>query len=136
MPCTLLRGEHVATHLQLVGRITVGLLLIVMAAACSKLGPQLTISVHNTAGPKEVTVTVDSSGPDKTGREDLALLDGERLEVTMPLESTWEVKVDGRHVIGSDDRTDLALPSPGQGQDLLISMRVARDGTVTLLDAP
>jgi hypothetical protein len=54
----------------------------------------------------------------------------------MPLGSTWEVKVDGKHVIGSDDRTGLALPSAGHGQDLLISMRVARDGTVTLLDAP
>jgi hypothetical protein len=38
---------------QLVGRITVGLLLIVMAAACSRFGPQLTISVHNTAGPMQ-----------------------------------------------------------------------------------
>ena len=124
------------THRQRAGRITVGLLLIVMAAACSKFGPQLTISVHNTAGPKEVTVTVDSSGPGMTGGEDFAVLDGERLELSVPLESTWEVKVDGKHVIGSGDRTDLALPSPGQGQDLLISMRVARDGTVKLLDAP
>lgn len=125
-----------ATHRQLVGRITVGLLLIVMAAACSRFGPQLTISVHNTAGPKEVTVTVDSSGQGKTGGEDFAILDGERFEATMPLGSTWEVKVDGKHVIGSGDRTDLALPSAGRGQDLLISMRVARDGTVKLLDAP
>jgi hypothetical protein len=125
-----------ATHRQLVGRITVGLLLIVMAAACSRFGPQLTISVHSTAGPKEVTVTVDSSGPDKTGGEDFVVLDGERFEVTMPLGSAWEVRVDGKHVIGSGDRTGLALPSAGQGQDQLISMRVARDGTVTLQDAP
>jgi hypothetical protein len=125
-----------ATHRQLVGRITVGLLLIVMAAACSRFGPQLTISVHSTAGPKEVTVTVDSSGPGSTGGEDFAVLDGERFEATMPLGSAWEVRVDGKHVIGSDDRTDLALPSADHGQDLLISMRVARDGTVTLLDAP
>jgi hypothetical protein len=125
-----------ATHRQLVGPITVGLLLIVMAAGCSRFGPQRTISVHSTAGPKVVTVTVDSSGPGSTGGEDFAILDGERFETTMPLEYRWEVKVDGKHVIGSDDRTGLALPSAGQGQDLLISMRVARDGTVTLLDAP
>jgi hypothetical protein len=125
-----------ATHRQLVGRITVALLLIVTAAACGRFGPQLTISVHNTAGPKEVTVTVDSSGPGMTGGEDFSVLDGERFEATMPLGSTWEVKVDGKHVIGSGDRTDLALPSAGQGQDLLISMRVTREGTVKLLDAP
>ena len=107
-----------------------------MAAACSTFGPQLTISVHSTAGPKEVTVTVDSSGPGSTAGEDFAVLDGERLELSVPLGSTWEVKVDGKHVIGSGDRTDLALPSAGHGQDLLISMRVARDGTVKLLDAP
>ena len=124
------------SYRQRVGRITVWLLLIVVAAACGRFGPQLTISVHSTAGPKEVTVTVDSSGPDKSGGEDFAVLDGERFEVTMPLGSTWEVKVDGKHVIGSGDRTGLALPSAGQGQDLLISMRVARDGTVQLLDAP
>ena len=38
----------------------------------------------------------------------------------MPLAPTWEDKVDGRHVIGSSDRTDLDLPPPGQRQDLLI----------------
>lgn len=121
------------THRQRVGRITVWLLLIVMAAACSKFGPQLTISVHNTAGPKEVTVTVDSSGPGSTGGEDFAVLDGERFEATMPLGSTWEVKVDGKHVIGSGDA--LTLPPPGQGQDVTICIRVAADGTAKLLDA-
>ena len=38
----------------------------------------------------------------------------------MPLGSTWEVKVDGNHVIGSGDRTDVALPSPGLRQDVAI----------------
>ncbi len=122
------------THRQIVGRITVGLLLIVMAAACSKFGPQLTISVHNTAGPKEVTVTVDSSGPGMTSGEDWEILDGERLELSVPLGSTWEVKVDGKHVIGSGDPTG-ALPSPGQGRDVTICIRVAADGTVKLVDA-
>ena len=124
------------THRQLVGRITVGLLLIVVAAACSRIGPQLHIDIDNTDGPKEVTVTVDSSGPGMTGGEDVKVLHGQGAEWSVPLASTWEVKVDGKHVIGSGDRTDLALPSPGQRQDLVISIRVARDGTVTLLDAP
>ena len=53
----------------------------------------------------------------------------------VPLASMWEVKIDGRHIIGSGDRTDLALPSPGQRKDLLIRIQVAADGTVTLLDA-
>ncbi len=54
----------------------------------------------------------------------------------MPLGSTWEVKVDGKHVIGSGDRSDVALPSPGERRDVLIDIRVAKDGTVKLLDAP
>jgi hypothetical protein len=123
-------------HRQLVGRIAVRLLLIVVAAACSVVGPDLHIAIDNTDGPKEVTVTVDSSGPGMTGGEDVSVLAGNGAEWSVPLASTWEVKVDGKHVIGSGDRTDLALPSPGQRQDLLIQMRVARDGTVTLLDAP
>ncbi len=121
---------------QLVGRITVGLLLIVVAAGCGRFGPQLAIDVDNTDGPMEVTVTVDSSGQDTTGGEDVVIQHGEGAAWSVPLGSTWEVKVDGKHVIASGDRTDLALPSAGQGQDLLISMRVARDGTVTLLDFP
>jgi hypothetical protein len=125
-----------ATHRQLAGRITVGLLVIVLAAACSRFGPQLSIIVHSTAGPREVTLTVEESGLGSRGSEDFAVLDGERLEVTVPLGSTWEVTVDGRHAIGSGDRAGLALPSAGQGQDVVISMRVARDGTVQLVDAP
>jgi hypothetical protein len=124
------------THRQLVGRIAVGLLLIVVAAGCSRFGPQLHVDVDNTGGPREVTVTVDSSGAGRTGGEDVVILHGEGAAWSVPLGSTWEVKVDGKHVIGSGDRTDLALPSSGQRQDLPISLRVARDGTVTLLDAP
>ncbi len=122
------------THRQLVGRITVALLLIVMAAGCSRFGPQLTIGVDLTGGPKEATLTVDSSGPGMTGGEDVVILNGERFGMSMPLPSTWEVKVDGKHIIGSGDRTG-ALPSPGQGQDVTICIRVAADGTVKLVDA-
>ena len=123
------------THRQLVGRITVGLLFIVMAAACSVVGLDLHIAIDNTDGPKEVTVTVDSSGPGMTGGEDVNVPPGQGVEWSVPLGSTWEVKVDGKHVIGSGDRTDLALPSPGQRQDLMINIQVAADGTVMLLDA-
>ena len=121
------------THRQLVGRITVGLLFIVMAAACSVFGPDLHIDIHN-KGPKEMTVTVDESGWGlKSGGEDVIVLrNSERLEVSVPLASTWEVKVDGKHVIGSGDQTVLALPSPGQGQDVMISIRVAADGSMTV----
>jgi len=125
-----------SAHRQLVGRIVVALLLVVMAAACSRFGPQHQIDVDNTDGPKKVTVTVDSSGPGRTGGEDVVILHGEGAAWSVPLGSTWEVKVDGKHVIGSGDPTDLALPSPGQRQDLQISLRVAGDGTVTLLDTP
>jgi hypothetical protein len=88
-----------------------------------------------TDGPEQVTVTVDSSGQGRGG-EDIVIRRGEGAAWSVPLGSAWEIKVDGRHVINSDDRTDLAPEPPGQGQDLLISMRVARDGTVTLLNAP
>ena len=105
------------THRQLVGRITVGLLFIVVAAACSRIGPQLHIDVDNTDGPKKVTVTVDSSVPGRTGGEDVVILHGEGAAWRVPLGSTWEVKIDGKHVIGSSDRTDLALarqPGPSR----------------------
>ena len=121
------------THRQLVGRITVGLLFIVIAAACSRFGPDLNISVYND-GLKEVTVTVDSSAPGrKSGGQDVNVPPRTGVQWYEPLGSTWEVKVDGKHVIGSGDQTVLALPSPGQRQDLLISVRVGADGTATLL---
>ena len=124
------------THRQFVVRTTVGLLLIVVAAACSVIGyGDLHIAIDNTDGPKEVTVTVDSSGPGMTGGEDVNVPPGQGVEWSVPLGSTWEVKVDGKHVIGSGDRTDLALPSPGQRRDLSIHIQVAADGTVMLLDA-
>ena len=123
------------TQRQFVGRITVGLLFIVMAAACSVFGPDLHIAIENFDGPKEVTVTVDSSGPGMTGGEDVNVPPGQGVEWSVPLGSTWEVKVDGKHVIGSGDRTDLALPSPGQRRDLSIHIQVVADGTVMLLDA-
>ena len=126
------------THRQLVGRTTVGLLLIVMSAACATSGPtdygDLRVGVDN-ASPKEVTVTVDSSGPGMDGGGTASLAAGSSSEVIVPLASTWEVKVDGRHIIGSGDRTDLGLPSPGQRQDLLVRIQVDADGTVMLLDA-
>lgn len=125
-----------ATQRRVIGRITVGLLLVVVAAACGRIGPRLHVDIDNTEGPKKVTVTVDSSGPGRTGGEEVVVLHGEGAAWSVPLGSTWEVKVDGRHVIGSGDRTDHTLPAPGQQQDLLITIRVARDGTVTLLDAP
>jgi hypothetical protein len=123
-------------HRQLVVRTTAGLLSIVMAAACSVVGPDLHIAIDNTDGPKEVTVTVDWSGPGMTGGGDATnILAGNGAEWSVPLGSTWEIKVDGKHVIGSGDRTDLALPSPGQRRDLMISIQVGVDGTVMLLDA-
>ena len=65
------------THRQFVVRTTVGLLLIVVAAACSLIGPDLHIAIDNTDGPKEVTVTVDSSGPGMTGGEDVNVPPGQ-----------------------------------------------------------
>ena len=120
------------THRQLVGRITMGLLLIVMAAACDRFGPQLNIDIEN-EGPKKVTMTFDSPG---RGEEVTVLPRGTGMAWSEPLPSTWEVRIDGKHVIGSDDRTDLALPSPGQRQDVMIRIQVDADGTVRLLDAP
>jgi hypothetical protein len=120
------------THRHLVGRVAMGLLFIVMAAACSLFGPELSIDLDNTDGAKEVTLTVDSSGPGLTSSEDAIVPPRQGVAWSQPLGSTWEVKVDGKHVIGSGDRTDLALPSPGQRQDVTISIRVARDGTMTV----
>ena len=120
------------THRQLVGRITVGLLFIVIAAACSMFGPDLHIDIQND-GQKAVTVTVDSSAPGrKSGDEGVSVPPGTGVEWSEPLGSTWEVKVDGKHVIDSGDQTVLALPSPGPGQDVTVSIRIDADGTVKL----
>ena len=123
------------TQRQLVGRITLGLLLIWVAAACGKFGPQLAIDVDNSDGPMQVTVDVDSSGMGMTRDEDVVLEHGVGSGWSVPLGSTWEVKIDGKHVIGSGDRPDLAQPSPGQRQDVRVNIRLARDGTPALLEA-
>ena len=106
-----------------------------MAAACSRFGPQLHIDIDNVVGPDAVTVTVDSSGPGMPDVEDVHVAAGQVAGWRVPLASTWEVKVDGRHVIGSGDRAVLALPSPGQRHDLMITIRIGSDGTVELLEA-
>ena len=122
------------TRRKLVVRVTVGLFLIVVAAGCSRIGPQLRIGIDNTEGPKTVTVTVDSSGAGTTGGEAVHVPPGQGAAWKVPLASTWEVKVDGRHVIGSDDRTGFTLSSDGPWQDVMICVRVAREGTVQLYD--
>ena len=110
--------------------MTVGLLLILAAAACT--GPDLNIDIDNTDGPKEVTVSVDSSAPTLRRGGDVKVAHGEGAAWSVPLGSTWEVKVDGNHVIGSGE----VLPFPRHGPDLTIQVRVAPDGTVMLLDGP
>lgn len=121
-------------HRHLLRRAIAGLLLIVMFAACGRFGPHLHIGIDNTGGPKEVSVTVDSSAPGMTGGEDVNVPAGQGAEWRVPLGSTWEVKVDGKHVVGSGDRTDPPLPSPGQ-RDLMISIRIAAGGIAELLEA-
>jgi hypothetical protein len=74
------------THRRFVGRTAVGLLLIVVAAACSVIGPELHVEIDNTDGPKEVTVIVDSSGPGVTGG-DVKVRHGEGAEWSVPLGS-------------------------------------------------
>ena len=122
------------TRRQLVGRLTAGLLLLVVAAACGKFGPQLAIDIDNSDGPRQVTVNVDSSGMGMRD-EDVVIEHGVGSGWSVPLGSTWEIKIDGKHVIGSDDRPDLALPSSGQRQDVRVNIRLARDGTPALLEA-
>ena len=76
---------------------------------------------------------VDSSGTDMT---DASIPHNQGAAWSVPLGSTWEVKIDGRHVVGSGDRTDPAQPLPGPRQDLTVAIRIATDGTVMLLDTP
>jgi len=122
-------------HRQLAGRAIAGLLLILVVAACSRFGPHLRIGIDNTDGPRAVTVTVESSGPGASSSEDVNVRQRQGVAWSEPLASTWEIKVDGQHVIGSSDPTDLVLPSPGQGQDVMVCITVAADGTVRLGDA-
>jgi hypothetical protein len=113
----------------------VGLLLVVTAASCGLMGPDLSVDIQNES-LNRVTMTFDSSSPGETGREEVIVLpSGHGVGWSEPLPATWEVKMDGKHVIGSDDRTG-ALPSVGQRQDVTISIRIDPDGTVRLLDAP
>lgn len=122
------------TRRGLVGRTTLGLLVIVMAAGCNRIGPQLRIGIDNTWGPKDVTVTVASSGASMTDGEDVVIPHGEGSAWKVPLGSTWEVKIGGKHVIGSGDRTGFTLVSDGPWQDVTICVRVAGEGTVQLYD--
>ena len=119
---------------QRVGRIALGLLLIVTVAACSALGPDLNIGIDNTGGPREVTVTVDSSGAGTTDGEAVHVPVGQGAAWKVPLGPTWEVKIDGKHVIGSGDPTGFTLSSDGPWQDVSICVRVAGEGTVQLYD--
>lgn len=113
--------------------IAMALLLIVVAGACKLVGPHLSIDVDNTGGPQEVTVTVDSGrGPPYDG--DTKVPPGQGSSWSVPIGSTWEGRVDGRHLIGSGDRADLPPPPPGPWPDLVISIRVNPDGTAELLD--
>jgi hypothetical protein len=114
---------------RLVGRTMAGFLLLVMAAACT--GPDLQVDIDNTFGPHAVTVSVDSSAPTLRRNADVHVLPGEGAAWSVPLGSTWEVRVDGNHVVGSGD--NLAPPA---GQDLIISIQVGKDGTVKVLDTP
>jgi len=123
------------TRRRLVARLTAGLLLIAVAAGCEKLGPELEVSIDSFDGPKQVTVHVDSSGMHLTPDEDVVIKHGEGSAWGVPLGSTWEIKIDGKHVIGSDDRPDLALPSSGPTQDVRVNIELARVGTPTLLEA-
>ena len=118
---------------QFVGQIAWGMLVIVTVAACKLLGPELNIGVEN-EGPGKVTVTVESSGPGMTGGEDVVIPHGQGSAWSVPLGSAWEIKVNGRHVIGSGDRTERTLPSPGHRQDVNICIRVAPDGALELYD--
>ena len=128
------RRSPMPIHRRSVVRAAAGLLLIVVAAECGAIGPELAVEIDNTGGPRAVTVTVDSSGPGMTAHDDVTVVPGEGAGWSVPLGSTWEIKVDGRHVIDSGDRTDLAPPSPGQGQDVTICIRFAGDGSLRTYD--
>lgn len=112
---------------------TAGLLLTVGAAACDRFGPDLSIEIDNTAGATGVTVTVDSSGSRRAG-ETVRIGGGTGAAWSVPLGATWEVKLEGKHLIGSGDRPDLALPSSGQQRDVRVLITVA-DTTVQRVEA-
>jgi hypothetical protein len=121
-------------------RSWVGMLLVVslIAAACGAVGPtdfgDIRVAVDN-ASPNVVTVGVTSSGLGQTGGGDAPVTTGSGAEIITPLAQTWEVKLNGKRILGSGDRADLALPPAGQRRDLLVQIRVAPDGTVTLMGA-
>lgn len=124
------------TARRLVGSFFAGLLLVTSAAACDRFGPHLNVDVDNTGGRSDVTVTVDSSAPNPRPGGDEVTVDARvGAAWSVPLGTTWEVRVDRRHVVGSDDRPDLALPSDGRRQDVTVTIRVEPDGTVKLVGA-
>src|SRR5262245_2711759 len=135
MPKHPARVDNMPTDRRFGRRIVAGLVLIVTVAACRGLGPDLQVEIDNSNGPKEVTVTVDSSGQAMTTGDGVSVRPGEGAAWSVPLGSTWEVKVDGKHVVGAGDRAVIGLPVPGQHQDVTIVIYVAADGTVSLVDA-
>lgn len=115
---------------RLIGRSVAGLLLIEMAAACSHLGPELAVQVQND-GRESVALTVAPSGTTTTAGETVRVPVGTGAGWSVPLTSTWEVRLDGRRVIGAGDRADL-LPSPNRRQGVRVVIRIMPDGTVDL----
>ena len=113
-------------------------LVAVIAAACAAKGPgdfgDIRVIVDN-AGPNTVTVAATSSGPGITGNGDTTVEVGSRAELILRLAERWEVKLDGKRILGSGDRADLALPSAGERRDLVIEIKIAPDGTTTLSGA-
>lgn len=113
-------------------------LIALIAAACSAKGPtdfgDIRVAVDN-AGPNVVTVAATSSGPGISGNGDTTVEARSSAELILRLAERWEVKVDGKRILGSGDRADLALASGGERRDLIIQIKVAPDGTATLSGA-
>jgi hypothetical protein len=125
---------RLGARLQLGCWIATGLLIASVAGGCWRFGPELSIGVDNTGGPRPVTVTVDSSASRRpNGPIDLA--PGSGVAWSEPLGSRWEIRIDGKPVIGSADRPDLALGAPGRAGDVRVEIRIDGDGTVTIVDA-
>jgi hypothetical protein len=117
------------------------LALAVIVAACGPgaiSGPadlgDLRVSVDNRS-TLPVVVRASTAGEGLQGGGDTTIEPRAGGELISRLAAQWEVAIQGRHLLGSGERPELALVAGAARQDLLIEVIVAPDGSISLKSA-
>jgi hypothetical protein len=91
----------------------------------------LRVSVDNRSA-LPVVVRASTAGEGLQGGGDTTIHPKAGGELISRLAAQWEVAIQGRHLLGSGERPELAVVAGAARRDLLIEVIVAPDGSVTL----